>query len=414
MFPALPPCLFIDIFNKREIINTMISYRLRILVFTTCGITFFIGVEIGIFNLLFLRISENFGINVSNMGILVSILNIGYTIAPFIFGWVSDKIGKKKTLMIFMPVFSFGCFLAAFSNSLFFFITGIFVTGIGFNLSEIVSSAALSDTFPGKESRYLNFVQFTAGIGSMITPVFLNWFFNHYNIKYSFAFLIPGLGYLLLYPFMVLSECEEPKRDNNKSVQSFKPIVLSSLFLSLFIAIAAYIAMEVGISYFIDSFMVKEFNNPVLGAWIISGFYFAIAFSRLFFSFTPITKRNMVLLGFSVSAIVLILIFFIRNQWFFTVSVICLGLMMGPVWPMLIASGMSSFQERSGTVASILSAGGSFGGVISPIIIGLIAGKAGFYASFLFVGIISATGFLLIKFQKQTESAPVDEHRFIG
>jgi fucose permease len=163
----------------------------------------------------------------------------------------------------------------------------------------------------------------------------------------------------------------------------------------------AYVAMETGISYFIDSLLVTEYQNSALSAWTISGFWFAMAFSRLFFASIKMKPGTMALLGFLVSAFLLLVLFLFKNQWVFFCAIISLGFMMGPVWPMVLSIGISAFQEKSGTVGGILYAGGGFGGIITPLIFGAIAENAGFYAGFLFLAFMAVIGFLLMKLRRK-------------
>jgi fucose permease len=169
----------------------------------------------------------------------------------------------------------------------------------------------------------------------------------------------------------------------------------------------AYVAMETGISYFIDSLLVTEYQNSALSAWAISGFWFAVAFSRLFFASITMKPRTMVLLGFSVSVFLLFVLFFFKNQWVFFCAVLSLGFMMGPVWPMVLSTGISAFQEKSGTVGGVLYAGGGVGGIVTPLIFSAIAEHAGFYAGFLFLAFIAALGFLSMKLWGKTPQTPI-------
>jgi MFS family permease len=52
---------------------------------------------------------------------------IAITIAPLLFGWIADRIGKKPILLLFMLIFASACFFTALSNSALFFIIGVFL-----------------------------------------------------------------------------------------------------------------------------------------------------------------------------------------------------------------------------------------------------------------------------------------------
>ncbi|GHU64411.1 hypothetical protein FACS189447_01140 [Spirochaetia bacterium] len=110
----------------------------------------------------------------------------------------------------------------------------------------------------------------------------------------------------------------------------------------------------------------------------------------------------MVLLGFSAVALLLILLILLRNQWMALVCFMALGAMLGPVWPMIIGIGTSSYQEKSGTIASFLYASGGLGGALMPVLIGLVAERAGLYTGFWVLAVLALTGFaMLFRFHKR-------------
>jgi fucose permease len=381
--------------------------RLRFLIFTVNGLAFFLGVEAGGYQLVLLNIASDFVLSTTMMGVLVTSQYAAITIAPLAFGWMGDKIGKKTMLLIFMPVFTGGCFLAAFSSTVSVFLIGVFLIGVGYSVCECIGSAVVSDSLPGYESKYLNFMQAMFSIGAVTSPLFFNWLFLRGTFTWRLVFLVSGSGYVLLYPLMLLSGYVGPQscqiREETLSLPK-KPMLIivtlfhSSFFVVLFFSMLAYAALETGITYFVDSFFVLEFADTRLGAYAISGFWFAMATVRIIFACTKIKPRNQVLWGFSSSAFLLIVLLFIRNQWLLLGIFIVLGATLGSVWPMIIGMGTSSYQDKSGTAASILTAGGGLGGALISVCIGTITEHTGLYGGFLLLAAISIIVFLVMIF----------------
>ena len=79
-----------------------------------------------------------------------------------------------------------------------------------------------------------------------------------------------------------------------------------------------------------------------------------------------------------------------------------LGMVLGPAWPMIVGIGTSSFRERSGTVAGILTASGGFGGAVIPVMIGWVSSLAGFYGGFWLLVVLSVFGFMITRFGMKT------------
>ncbi|MDR3144747.1 MAG: MFS transporter [Treponema sp.] len=388
--------------------------RVKLLVPVMLGSAFFLGIELGGFNLALLPVARSFGLNAAVMGFLVTLQYVTVTLAPMVFGWVADRIGKKPMFLIFMPVFTAGCFLTAAAESVFVFVAGILILGAGYSVCESVGSSTLSDSFPGRENVYMNLMQCAFSLGAVTSPLFFRWFLDKFGFSWPLIFIVPGCGFVLLYPLMLFAGCRKagdpgtggrPGEAKTKGLKPLLPILGSPFFLALLFSMLAYVAIETGTSYFIDSLLVMEYQNTVLGAWAISGFWFAMTVSRFFFASIKMRPRLMILLGYAASAAVLLLLFLVKNQWIFLGAVIVQGFMMGPVWPMVLSTGMSAFQEKSGALGGILYAGGGFGGMVTPVLFGVIAEACGFYAGFLLLAFIAAAGFIVMKIWGEKKTA---------
>ena len=383
----------------------MTDKRLALFVPAACGIGFFLGIELGGYQLILLQVAQAFEVSNVMMGVLVASQFIAVTAGPLLFGWAADIYGKKIILQIFMPVFALGCFGAAFSVAVSGFVFFIFIIGIGYSICECISSTALSDSFPGKESRYLNIMQCAFCLGAVLSPQIFNRLIGSGLVTWRAVFLLAGGGFVLFYPLLCLSRCKPHTPDNTGAEPGTKetPRIISPLLFALLAAMLAYVAIETGTSFFANVIFVTEYSNNEMGPYAISGFWLSMTVSRFIFALTRIKMRNMILMGFSVSFLLLLLLLLFRNPWLLMGVFIFLGAALGPVWPMVIGIGTSSFRERSGTVASILYSSGGFGGAIIPVLFGWISGRAGFYGGFWILAAFSAIGFIAMWTVKKTE-----------
>jgi fucose permease len=368
---------------------------LRLFIPAVCGIAFFLGFESGGFQLVLINVASDFALTTTMMGVLVASQYTAITIAPLLFGWIADKIGKRPVLLIFMPVFVGGCLLTASSGSIAVFIPGVFLIGAGYSVCECIASSAVSDLFPGHENKYLNIMQSAFSLGAVGSPLLFSWLISSHEFTWRSVFLFAGCGYVLLYPLMILSRCEKPKAVQHKG--ALGTMFHSRFLLVLLFSMLIYVAMETGVAYFADSFFVMEYANTEIGAYAISGYWFAMAVSRFCFSRIKMKPRAMVLLGFLASGFLFALLLFLNNQWFLLGTFVMLGAMMGPVWPMIVGIGTSSYRKTSGTIASILTAAGGLGGALAPVLIGAVAEQTGMNGGFCFLAAISISGFLAVK-----------------
>ena len=390
--------------------------RIKLFVFASYGIGFFLGFESGGFQLVLLQIARFYDLNNVEMGALVTAQLSAITVGPLLFGWVADRVGKKIILMISMPIFAFGCFGAALSTSAMIFASSVFVAGLGYSVSECISSSALSDSFPGQESRYLNMMQCVFCLGAVVSPQIFSRLISAGFVSWHAVFLISGLGFALVYPILCLSKCRQdtglklnsPTKGQLQIQREVKPSfrVFSPFMIVLVVTMVSYVAIEMGIAFFVDALFVTEYSNSELGAYAISGFWLAMTIFRFVFAFTNVKMRAMVLMGFSASCLIMVVLVLLRNQWFLLALFIMLGAVLAPVWPMIVGMGTSTYRERSGTVASILSAAGGLGGTIMPVLIGWVSERVGFYGGFWLFAAVSAVGFLVMWYGGKWQKVP--------
>jgi len=370
--------------------------RLALFIPVVCGITFFLGFETGGFQLVLLQAAQYFKLNNVMMGILVAAQYSAITVGPLLFGWAADRFGKKIILQIFVPLFAIGCFGAGISKTVAAFVSFVFMIGMGYSVCESTGSSALSDSFPGKESRYLNIMQCFFCLGAVLSPQIFSRLIPGGFVTWRAVFLVAGSGYVLLFPFLCLSRCKGPTTADSATGRVSKQKLLSPLLIVLLAAMLTYVAVETGIAFFANVLFVTEYSNTELGAYAISGFWFGMTVFRFVFALVKMKMRNMVLLGFSSSCVLLLLLLLFRNQWMLMGLFVLLGVVLAPVWPMIIGIGTSSFRERSGTAASVLTASGGFGGVVIPVLIGWVSEWGGFYGGFWLLVASSAIGFFVV------------------
>jgi len=375
--------------------------RLVLLLPLTFGIAFFLGMESGGFQLVLLQVAKEFALDPVLMGGVVTSQFIAIFLGPLLFGWISDRIGKKIVLAFSMVFYIVGCFGAFLSPTILFFSCSLFSLGLGYSVCECIGSSLLSDSFPGKESSYLNFMQSGFSLGAVLSPLVFSRLINAGLANWRTVFLCAGLGYVLLYPLLILYRNEKANEtgvNHQKAAMPSAPeqSIFSRFFIVLFFSIMICVAVEVGAAFFADSLFVTEFGNNYLGAYAISGFWLSMAVSRFAFSRIKMKPETMVMAGFLMICLALIISLPLKNPNISLAVFFFLGFASGPIWPVIIGIGATFNPKRSGTNTSILYASGGLGGVIMPVLIGLAAEYYGFYSGFWLLAVISASGFLIM------------------
>jgi hypothetical protein len=136
---------------------------------------------------------------------------------------------------------------------------------------------------------------------------------DRFHGSWSWVFIFSGCGFILPYFLMILSDYHRVPQQRGGKVSTIS-ILKTSFFIALLFSMVTYVVMEAGISYFIDSLLVTEYDSNFFSTWTISGFWLFMAISRFLFASIRMKPRIMVLLGFISSAAILFILYFIRSQ----------------------------------------------------------------------------------------------------
>ena len=123
----------------------------KLLLLAAVGLTFFLGFEVGGFQLALLRAGTEFTLTNTSMGFLVAAENAAIMIVAMLFGRIADRFGKKIVLLLGATVFATGCAAMAFTSSPVMLAAFAFVIGGGYGMIESQCSAAV-DVYPENQA----------------------------------------------------------------------------------------------------------------------------------------------------------------------------------------------------------------------------------------------------------------------
>ena len=115
---------------------------------------FFVSYNSGLISGTLKLIISEFKLSSTESGLLLSSWLLGMLLGASIMGYISDKIGRKKTLLINLLILGFFSFLSSLSHNLLELILVRFIAGISASGYMVVASVLLSE-FVGKTKRGL-------------------------------------------------------------------------------------------------------------------------------------------------------------------------------------------------------------------------------------------------------------------
>lgn len=170
-------------------------------------------------------VKVQFPLSVAMEGWLVSSGLLGCIIGVFITGFISDRIGRKKVMMLSGLLFLFSGIGCAFASSLFIFTLARFIGGMGVGMASVISPLYIAEFAPAeKRGRMIAYYQLAITVGillayfsnallvrlvdSNIKDETLKWFFQTEVWRPMFLVMaIPSL----LYIFFLMKIPESPR-----------------------------------------------------------------------------------------------------------------------------------------------------------------------------------------------------------
>lgn len=170
-------------------------------------------------------------------GLSVSITMLATFIGNFFAGRISDRLGRRRSLMLAAALFSFCTLGSAMSGTYAFFLISRFIGGFGIGISLLVAPLFIAEIAPDSRRGFLvSFNQMNIGIGYLVaylSNTFVNNAFDDPEIKWR---MMLGTGFIfpLVYFVSLIFVPESPVWTSLKTCRTDEGISFSSQWKALF------------------------------------------------------------------------------------------------------------------------------------------------------------------------------------
>ena len=182
-------------------------------------------------------IAKDFDVSLEQAQLLVSVYLLGFGPSQFLYGPISDALGRKKVLLTGLLIALMGLLVIIFlSYSFTNMVVGRFLQGLGTGCCAVLARATTRDRYSGSELPIaMSYIAMVASITPLIAPV-IGGFIN-FHFGWSMVF-ISLLGYVSLVWFVIafrfketvsqFSKIPSPKR----MILQYKELLSSRYFIS--------------------------------------------------------------------------------------------------------------------------------------------------------------------------------------
>ena len=182
-------------------------------------------------------IAKDFDISLDQAQLLVSVYLFGFGPSQFIYGPVSDALGRKKVLLAGLLVAMLGLLMIIFLSHTFTgMVAGRFLQGLGTGCCAVLARASTRDRFNGPELPVaLSYIAMAASITPLVAPVIGGFINAHFGWTMVFISL---LGYVLLAWTVIVFRFQETITQTSalpspkKMLLQYRDLLTSRYFMS--------------------------------------------------------------------------------------------------------------------------------------------------------------------------------------
>ncbi len=155
------------------------------------------GYDLSIISGAVIFLEKEFSLTAMQLGLAMGSASLGCIPGPLVAGWVSDRIGRKRSLVVAALLFGVGAVGSALSHNVTHFSAYRIVGGVGVGMASVVSPMYIAEVAPARlRGRLVSLYQLAIVIGST-SSIVVSYFF-------SFSGNWRGMFLSMLAPIVVL------------------------------------------------------------------------------------------------------------------------------------------------------------------------------------------------------------------
>ncbi|KHF38636.1 hypothetical protein LQ50_20185 [Halalkalibacter okhensis] len=363
-------------------------------------------------------ITLQYGLSVSQAGLLVTIMYVVKAIAGILIGAITDMTNKKNLLMLMSLTLAGLPFLfLGFANAYWMIVILVIIMGIGNEMWHPASFSTLSSLYPKQRGYVFGVHGMSANLGDLLAPLVIGSILAVVSWQEVIHFnIIPAVVVGLVIAFMLrktnVTSNKGLKKENNEKltfteyIAGFKDLIKNRAVLLIALASGTRSMTQLGLMTFLPIFLLLELGySPFLVGLFITimqggGLIAAPLMGKLS---DNVGRRKIIFSGTIVTSILIVAVVFIKIDWLLISTLALLGFFLYSLRPVMQAWIMGSTKESmSGTTTSLLFTTQGVLASLIPLIGGIIADTFGIMFTFYFIALIILLGNVVLAFVPKT------------
>ena len=346
------------------------------------------------------EVMKQFNLSLTSAGLMHYTPMIAIAFSGILLGFLADRIGRKKTIIIGLALYAINSYLFIAGNSFAFFLSLMIIAGLAIGIFKTGALALIGDISKSTvaHTSTMNTVEGFFGVGAIIGPFIVSYFLS-VGVDWKFLYVVVGtlcviliiMSLLIKYPVTVKSAKE------TVSLKSALVLVKDPYALGFSVAIFLYVAVECAIYVWMPT-LIKGYEGGIvfLTTYALAIFFLLRAAGRFLGSWLMAKFNWAVVLTIFCFLILACFIGSVAGGVGLAVILLPLsGLFMSVVYPTLNSKGISCFPKaKHGSIAGIILFFTAAGAALGPLAMGAVSDmfghnvKYGFVLATIFAGLL--------------------------
>ncbi|WP_051652417.1 MFS transporter [Clostridium algidicarnis] len=218
---------------------------------------------------------ENFSVNDTKIGFMLTMGSIGYIAFTYLGGALSEKIGQRKVINIGILVMILSLVILSFSKDYKVFIIGMVLINSGLALTSIAINTIVPIMFVSMQTLIMNLVHFSYGLGSSLGQ----WGSGKLMFKgvsWRSIYLAVAMAYGLMLIAARFIKIPDIHNEEKEASISLTKALSNKVVIFYILALGFYIFAEVGTGNWFVNYMETSFDFDENKSSIYISMFFAV------------------------------------------------------------------------------------------------------------------------------------------
>lgn len=340
-------------------------------------------------------IVQDLGISYPQAGLFFTLLSLGSVFGTSIGATGSDYLNRKLLFAGCSGLLAVGLAVTGFVPTYIVMCLVIFLFSLFGSPIGAIGQSIMVDMFPENRTRNISVQTVFASLGSFVAPLLVS---LNYAVGLSWRWPFVQTAALGIVLMTALFFIKIPASSASMSPKiPLKTIIKNPNILLAAALIFFSVATDLGFSYWLAEYFKTELMvNIKLASAVVSIYLIGIIAGRI--SLGRLIKRipsKAILSAGPIISFVCLLVFILSPVIWVKVVFVCLyGLGVAPVFPLIMAKGSQEYPKQPGTITGLLFACMSLGGMVFPLLLGVLAARFGIGRSYYFGFFVLAVLFI--------------------